>query len=108
MLLTDCHAPGVHVGKGVGVGVAPGSQLYSQLPALTTTFPQSPLAKARSPTYPVTPTVVCPPVTSRNATKELPLFIWATSVDPSGGATIPESLLSLVTPAISGCAALSC
>ena len=49
---------GVGVAVAVGVGVGLPWQLPSQLPALTITFPQSPLCVAAAPTSAVTPTVV--------------------------------------------------
>jgi hypothetical protein len=98
-------AVGVAVAVGVGVGVPPPRQ--SQLPALTTTRPQSPLWLASNPTKAVTPTVVCPPLTGRNATSEKPRFEAATSVGAAFGVTMfAKSLLRVVTPAISGCPAL--
>jgi hypothetical protein len=55
----------------------------------------------------VTPTVVCPPLTGRNATSELPLLAAATSVAPGASVTIFwKLLLRVVTPVISGWPAL--
>ena len=108
-----CH-PGVQLGDPVGVAVAVAVgvglvpwQLLSQFPALTITFPQSPLWVAAAPTYAVTPTVVCPPLTGLYATSESPRLFCATSVAPAASVTrLAKLLLSVVTPAISGCAAL--
>jgi len=77
----------VAVGVGVTVGVGVAWQLCSQLPALTITLPQSPLCVDSVPTYAVTPTVVCPPLTGRNATSESPKFVAATSVAAALGVT---------------------
>jgi hypothetical protein len=56
----------------------------------------------------VTPTVVWPPLTGRYATSELPLLAAATSVAPEATVTtFWKLLLSVVTPAISGCPALN-
>jgi hypothetical protein len=97
----------VAVAVAVGVGVGLPWQLRSQFPALTITLPQSPLCVASAPTYAVTPTVVCPPLTGRNATKEVARFVAATSVAPAAGITMFwKSLLRLVTPAMSGWPAL--
>jgi hypothetical protein len=55
----------------------------------------------------VTPTVVCPPLTGRNATKDSPSVFAATSVAPAASVTIfAKLLLRVVTPAINGCPAL--
>ena len=52
-------------------------------------------------------TVVCPPLTGRYATSDSPRLFCATSVAPAAGVTmLAKSLLSVVTPAISGCPAL--
>src|SRR5262249_45405276 len=77
----------VAVGVGVGVGVGVPWQLWSQFPALTITLPQSPLCVESVPTYAVMPTVVCPPLTGRNATSESPKFVAATSVAAALGVT---------------------
>jgi hypothetical protein len=51
--------------------------------------------------------VVCPPLTGRYATSELPLLAAATSVAPAASVTtFWPLLLRVVTPAISGCPAL--
>ena len=56
----------------------------------------------------MTPTVVCPPLTGRYATSESAKLSCATSVAPAAGDTrFSKSLLSIVTPAISGCPALN-
>ena len=78
---------GVALAVGVGVGVGVAWQLCSQSPALTITLPQSPLCVDSVPTYAVTPTVVCPPLTGRNATSESPKFVAATSVAVALGVT---------------------
>src|SRR6478752_92108 len=108
--------PGVPVGVGVGVGLAvavgvgvPPWQLFSQFPALTITFPQSPLCTASAPTWAVTPTVVWPPLTGRYATSDSPKpkLFWATSVAPEASVTMfARLLLRVATPDISGCPAL--
>ena len=74
----------------------------SQLTALTTIFPQSPLCVASEPRYAVTPTVVCAP-TGLYATSESPALVAATWVAPAAGVTtFRKSLFRVFTPAISG------
>src|SRR4029077_8652514 len=100
-------AVGVDVTVGLDAGVGEGHGASSHLPAFTITFPQSPLCVESDPTYAVTPTVVCPPLTGRYATNESPKLSCATSVAPAASVTrFSKSLLSIVTPAISGCPAL--
>ena len=51
--------------------------------------------------------MVCPPLTGRYATSDWARLFCATSVAPAAGVTtFAKSLLSMVTPAISGCPAL--